>query len=107
MSSKPVSAACLLLAVYCCLLPAAAACCLLPLIEQLTVSDRQLILLKSLYVSDSACVLLGKWRLIYLGTILWVLVANEVVSLDVSDMWAILEEFGVFRKRIAFFSPVK
>jgi hypothetical protein len=86
MSSKPVSAACLLSAVYFCLLPAA--CCLLPLIEQLTVSDRQLIL-------------------IYLGTIFWVLVANEVVPLDVSDKWAIWEEFGVFRKRIVFFSPVK
>jgi len=30
------------------------------LIEQLTVSDQQLILLKSVHVSDSVCVLLGK-----------------------------------------------
>ena len=51
MFRKPVSVACLLLAVQC-LLPL-----LLPvLIEQLTVSDRQLILLTSVHVSDSVCV---------------------------------------------------
>ena len=30
------------------------------------------------------------------------LVANKVVSLDVSDIWAVGEEFGVFCKRIQF-----
>jgi hypothetical protein len=77
MSRKPVSvacllsAACLLLAVrcLCCLLSGAYAAVTPPdavvvaarvLIEQLTVSDRQLILLTGVHVSDSVCVLLGK-----------------------------------------------
>ena len=76
MSSNPVSvacllsAACLLLAVrcLCCLLSGACAAATPPvvvvaarvLIEQITVSDRQLILLTSVHVSDSVCVLLGK-----------------------------------------------
>ena len=65
MFSKPVSAACL-----CCLLSGACAAATPPvavaaarvLIEQLTVSDRQLILLTSVHVTDSVCVcvLLGK-----------------------------------------------
>ena len=67
MFRKPVSVACQLLAVQC-LLPLLQSV----LIEQLTVSGRQLILLTSVHVSDSVCVymcvcvLLGKWRLIYI-----------------------------------------
>jgi len=63
MSSKPVPAA----AVRCCPLlvlspppPVAVAVAARVPIEQLTVSDQQLILLKSVHVGDSVCVLLGK-----------------------------------------------
>ena len=95
------------------LLPVAACwcCCLLLLcqllIRQPTMSDQQLILKKCACQWQCVCVLLGKWRLIYLGTIFWVLVANKVVSLDVSDIWAVEEEFGVFCKRIVGFLQIK
>ena len=43
--------------------------------------------------------------LIHLGTIFGVLVANEGVSLDVSDVRAVREVFGVFDKwNISFLS---
>ena len=67
MSSRTLPACATVAA--CCLfvlLPVAACwcCCLLLLcqflIRQSTVSDQQLILLKSVHVSDSVCVLLGK-----------------------------------------------
>jgi len=56
MSSEPV----LLSTAAACRLPVFAA----SVLQQLTVSDRQLILLTSVHVSDSVCVLLGKWKLI-------------------------------------------
>ena len=54
-------------------------------IQQPTVSDRLLLIL---------C--MPVTVLIHFGTIFWVLVTNERVSLDVCDTRTVKEEFGVF-----------
>ena len=74
-------------------------------ILQPTVCDQPLILLKTVRVSVT--VVRELKVLIHLGTIFGVLVANEVVSLNVSDIWAVGEEFGIFCKWIVSLQPIK
>jgi len=88
-------------------LPGAAARCCRSLIEQPTVSEQQqqllLILCMPVTVSDSDSVK----KLIQVGTIFRMLVANERVSLDKSDIRAVREVTGVFDKRYVIFLPIK
>jgi hypothetical protein len=65
-------------------------------ILQPTVSNQQLILLKT--VRLSVTVVREVKLLIHLGSIFGVLVANEGVFFDVSDVRAVWEVFGVFDK---------
>jgi len=71
-------------------------------ILQPTVSNQQLILKT---VRLSVTVVREVKMLIHLGTIFGVLVANEGVFFDVSDVRAVREAFGVFDKWYISFLP--